>query len=82
MTGKIKAAVRRRDFLKMAAETPGGELAVTFAAWHTVVGVVPEGTRLALSFEWDSVFRDQDGNGLLEWLIEGDPRSTGSRGFR
>lgn len=39
----------------LAVETPGGELVVTFAAWHTVVGVVPEGTRLALSFEGEPV---------------------------
>jgi glycogen debranching enzyme len=39
----------------LAVETPGGELAVTFAAWHTIVGVVPEGTRLALSFEGEPV---------------------------
>jgi putative isomerase len=31
--------------------------------------------KLAAYVEWDLVHRDQDGDGLVDWLIEGDPAS-------
>ena len=34
-----------------AVETGQGDLVVTFSAWHTLIGVVPAGTRLQLRLE-------------------------------
>jgi hypothetical protein len=33
----------------LLAETPGGELLITFSAWHTVVGQLPEGATVELA---------------------------------
>ena len=35
----------------------------------------PHYAKLAAYVEWDLVNRDQDGDGLMDWLIEGDPAS-------
>jgi hypothetical protein len=38
----------------LIVDTPPGKLALTFGAWHTIAGVLPEGTRVSLSAEGET----------------------------
>jgi glycogen debranching enzyme len=35
----------------LVVDTPKGELVLTFSAWHTLMGTLPDGARVALQFE-------------------------------
>jgi hypothetical protein len=43
----------------LIVETPGGWLCVTYAAWHTIIGLYPEGTHIELK---PLVWLDEDSN--------------------
>lgn len=54
----------------LSVETPQGELLVTFAAWHTLVGRLPENTRLGLRVEDGPEIQPQD-----NWWVSDDPKT-------
>ena len=58
-----EGAVRLATGDVLGVETPQGNLIATFSHWHTLIGVVPDDTRLQLGIEggpvaaWQSHFR-------------------------
>ena len=58
--------------------TPTGDLIVTYSAWHTLVGIVPDNTRLALGFEDEAAYegvnvlsQDEEHHDALLLLVNG-----------
>lgn len=53
-------------------ETEVGDLVVTFAAWHTIVGLIPDGTEVSLADEGGSGVERTDDTWVSEDTANGD----------
>jgi glycogen debranching enzyme len=67
----------------LAVETPQGPLLLTYSAWHTLVGLLPQGAGVNLAFEGEPgepsklasfswVVKDEDAGDVLVCLREGE----------
>lgn len=65
-----------------AADTPAGDLLLTFSAWHTLVGVLPHNTSCALHMEGESAAARADGLWISEDTNTPDVLAAAQRGGR
>ncbi len=80
LTGRGTIRVATGDVY--AVETPGGNLVVTFSAWHTIIGVMPDDARMVLRLEDGPEAEARDGFWVSEDAEHGDVLAGLQEGHR